>query len=1127
MPKPYLDIFGDWYYTKTQGSNKSRSLGIDTVLNFYQKYVLPPEKQTAILEKFSAVFGVDYLFGDKNGVFGSDGKGVDVCRPADVAEILPYLEMRLKTIETEKNIIPGTGSSVYKNRLDRIKKNIERYIVLMKSSNSQKMKVCEQVKGIEEPMTDQDMLQYLAKVLYYGIYPEKAEANIKKCVTDFRSLPMKGTLNTLLAELKARDADKLLSFLKMASVAVASLPGRAADMTSIKIHLTELFDKLKPGLGTSSFSGEGALDKQLETALKGTDKESIMMNAKKANVSVALEEEINKILQSGKTYPPEIVALLKLLKERKINQFIIELNKQYNGYDAQIEKLKKDLNEIIGKLDKDSQDVEEQHKHTVLSRLRRLLGKKPITSAGPVAAVEEMREVPTGKKSDEEENGIGEISNMNIGLGKEFPETFEGVNPIVRFRKVITPEKVGFFSNVIKKMKNEGKPSIEEVNAIDAITKEDDKKLKELEDKNAALVKEIEELKRKAAEIPGVEPGVEKLVRILREADETLSIDDMIERVKKINEGAVSDEVVAELNKLINKYEDALKKQYNVKELLEAIKSLKMLCDAKGEVPSLASTNSELNEEIERLGEGIEENQGNLETMMKDDIKEEYLNTITALVRNDLIHLGMLMNIAGEYGEEKDQIERNIEVIDKLGVPDGLDFDDLFMEVLTQLVYADAPQIDVATVDDEDLKPLLMEVAKLILFMSIGGEGLAFLKNYDAIEFVFNKLKPLMQDETKLNVKEPAIIIEADAASIMLPPAQYRDARINRAEYVDNVVNANKLLELDADKKEFTVIDDMDEDIKTIHESNPQLMNSPLFSRRQLVNLFIALIKKLKGIGNGVEKKEETKDAKEEPQQPNNEELTNENLEIIENLSDVGEVEEEINKGAELNPFAETRIPEIVEETPEVTIANAYTALNETDEISDGLQRQTGTRSLIQEQPEINLMKGEKVAKKKVDVGAPLMQIRQEAAVPIIDENQIESDERLKERRAEMEANERGFTPRKERRLSKEFSQRLTAEVPEPDMTAPPLPRAEQLPNIPAGVGILPEHPVNVKRRKNTSMRLKKLFNTNVPVNNSFEFGKASSKVPVGEDIYGASGEKRGFEPTKPRGKGFKLTKKK
>jgi hypothetical protein len=104
MSKPYLDIFGDWYYTKTQGSNKSRSLGIDTVTNFYQKYGLPPEKQIAVLEKFSTAFGVDYLFGDKNGVFGSDGKGVDICRPADIADIIPYLEMRLKTIENYKNI---------------------------------------------------------------------------------------------------------------------------------------------------------------------------------------------------------------------------------------------------------------------------------------------------------------------------------------------------------------------------------------------------------------------------------------------------------------------------------------------------------------------------------------------------------------------------------------------------------------------------------------------------------------------------------------------------------------------------------------------------------------------------------------------------------------------------------------------------------------------------------------------------------------------------------------------------------------------------------------------------------------------------------------------------------------
>jgi uncharacterized protein YkvS len=1017
MSKPYLDIFGDWYYTKSQTSNKSRSLGIDTVTNFYQKYGVPADKREQVLQKFSTVFGSDYLFGDKNGVFGSEGKGVDICRPADVLDILPYLEMRLKTIETEKNIIPGSGVSVYKNRLDRIKKNIERYIALMKSAGP-KMKVCEQVKGIEEPMTDQDMLQYLTKVLYFGIYPEKAEANIHKCVSDFRALPMKGALADLLAELKSRDADKLLSFLKMVSVAVASLPAESASMASIRLHLTELFDKLRPGLGTTSFSQEGPLDKQLQNALQQTDT-AALMNAKETSVSATLEEEIKKILESGKTYPSEIVSLLQLLKDRKINEFIAELNKQYDSYNAQIEELKKELNALIGKLNKDTEDVEEKHTYTVLARLRRILGKKPLSSPG--------------------------------GQGEE-EGRFEMINPITRYRAVVTPEKVGVFAGLVKKMKGEAKPAMKEINEIDAMTVDFDKKLAEMEAKNKQLMEEIEELKRKSAEMPDIKADVDKLVDVVGQGDVVGHVDSLVGEIEKINEGAVSDEVIAEINKLINKYEQASKKSYNIKELLEAIKNLRLLCEERAETPSVS--NAELDAELKRMEEEIERNMRARNGMAAIDAREQYLNIVTTLIKNDATHMGMLMDIAGEYEQTKSGLERNVEVAEKLAVPEGVDFNEIFIEILDRLVYADAPRFDELRVDEEDLEKTMIEVAKLIMFMSAGGEGLVRLENYEIGVDV-----GLLVEESALNGKEPAVGIGEAGVVIMTPPAVYNNIQMDIGEFKRAVVGTGKVRALNVEKKEIVDADDDGVDIEGLRG---------VYSRRQLVNLLIALIKKYRETGSfkkrddALPEEKVEEEEKEEEEKEETEEVPTKDF--VEDLA-----REEVEVEGEVIP-AETIAEETEEPMEETPI----------------------------EEP-INLMEGEPMKKEKVDIGIGPRQVDVgvKPAVELLKEREPLPEANIPQRKPATKRTKKNFRgslarsnkPRVRNYTDADFTEFTDANFPAR------LPKPEELPNIPASEGEVPEHFTGVAKKEAAAKRLKNIFNSNIPVNNSVNFSKRAFKL--------------------------------
>jgi hypothetical protein len=1050
--KPYLDVFGDRYYTRPNNSNKSRSVGVKNAVDFYDKYKVSAEKQQEVLGKFSNIFGSEYLFGDKTGAFGSAGQGASVCRPDEIKDVMPYLKNRIETLEIDINLLPGSGPSLEKNRLAGIKGNIERYVALMESSNSTKMKACEIINGIENPMNDAEMLQYLAKVLYFGIYPEKAAPNIRKCVADIRGLKMDGTLKNLLTELKKQETDKMLAFLKMASVAVASVSGsKSTEAVSFRSRLSAFFDKLKPGVGKKAFSGTEPLPEQFKAAVAATGVEGVM-NAKKDAIPPSLEEEINRILRANKTYPLEIVALLTLLRHGNIAEFVAKLNELFNIYDEQIKELKAELDEKIAKLDKNSADLTERESHTILSRLRRILGKKPADAPAvpdAVDAVSAAAAVPEGPS----------IANVYPEKGNG---TFSMENPIKKrkdvYQEVVPPEKVGFWLSLLKKTPKGQPLPVEAVKKIDETTKDIDAKLKAAEAKVAELEEEIAKLKSN----PAITPDVERLTKLIQE-NPSVSVDDIINKIKQVDADVqvAPDEAVKKINQMINELEEikqkGMKTEYNIKGLLEAIKALKKkICD----VP--VNMTPEEEEGFKKLQEEINANMqihNQFIDKFKEDYKEEYLNIITKLVKNDMTHMGMMRDIVAQYQPEAQS--DNSEMKEALGVPDDLEFNDVFIEILNRLKYAgDVPQFNDLVVPDNKVKSLLMEVAKLILIMSQTTEGFIMLKNHESFEFIFKLLDKTLIKEKELISSEPVLLFHYDRAIILVHPLDVKNKIVSSEEYITNVFEFNKLMELNMSTLEINPVDGAD-----LKKSD--IAQSFLFSRRQLINLFIELLKKYRGI-SGPAKAVPTKKFDElNNDVENGEEVVNfleENDAVVPQVVENSEANNEEDNDKEIETFEPVSFGQVapppstsVAETPAVTIANAYNALDNDEITNENVNIIDNLGAVEEVKPEINLMKSTSPEKKK----------------------------------------KIGIHPAQSRHTSHyktEFNQRLAAESTKP--ATPLVVNPKNLPNIPEGTGKPENHPHNVTRRKKASERLTKILKNNLTNSNS-EIGTYQSQLKV------------------------------
>jgi hypothetical protein len=807
--KQYLDIFGDWYYTKEQTSNKSRALGIDTLSNFFDKYRIKPEDRTAVLDKFSAIFGRDYLFGSSN--------DVQVCRPMQIKEIIPYLNNRIETIKDDIKTNSIYGRSVYLSRLESISKNIKNYVTLMESSNSESLQLCEDIKLRDTTMSSEEMLSYLVKVLYYGLYPKEASDNIKKCVNDFRILPENDLLKKLVSNIKKKDTDGIIEFLKLVSVVVTSIPkDQASDIKTIREHLTYIFDRLSSDVGKNAFVNNSELLDQLKDALSKISADDIAKSSSEI-ISPDFKSLIEKLATENIEYDDDIKNMIDLLAKNDFKGFVTAV-KSYKQ--AQIPpEVKRRMDAVISQLKKEKDDE-------IAAEIKQQAQKAQYQ-------VKKMYDNPLFK-------------------GKIPPPIDKGMFDIIsKLEKALEESKkkdvdIDVLKNKIVELETEIRVFGDNINALKG----------ELEQKSTLIeqLKTVEKADNKIKYIARIFKGIEQsgLISpdnkvILTEAIKLLNKDiltaDDINRLDHLLTEAiiptVSDE---ELDAIMNDLElrETIKKyDANVKDILESIKLFKQFISRNKE-----STINSINHNIREIDE-LERNIKERERLLNDKAKEyelnkkhNYLNILIKLTTNPDIKSAMIKQIASKYSnlsKTNENIMSNLQ--NELGIPDDIKISDIFDEILnifSKDVLAGDLLKEMNNMSKDQIHRHLYNLSIIILYLSSAiPSGIIELEGMS--EDMINTIK-LLEGEEKFMYSEKVLAYINDIYYILSLPFKMNDSTITKNDLI-NEVELNKTIINIGSNEINTNFNKYDESIRD------ELRQTMIYSKYQIISIFITLLK--------------------------------------------------------------------------------------------------------------------------------------------------------------------------------------------------------------------------------------------------------------------------------------------
>lgn len=810
----YLDIFGDWYSLKPPTNRDRRGLGIGNIHDFYDKYKIPVEGREGIVATFTEVFGVPYLFGDSFSIINTkQNKGVPVCRPNDTQTMVKYLKNRIGSLDIEIQSAPV--DSVYKGRLQRIKMSIEAYVLLIEKS-SKYVKVCEKVPALEA-LSDDDMLQYLAKVLYYGIYPEKAETNIRKCVVSFREMPNKGEVEKLIKVLKKKDSDKLLSFLEMVAVAVASLPkGESKMIAYIRQHLTEILQQIQPG---ASLPGNANVLRELRDALKMLPGGATLSGAP-IKISDDFRGEMQKIINSRSNYPKEIKDILILLRDRRLDEFIAAVDAFRKAEEKPVmQPFVQEAKKHISAIRRDSDIVRE---------VKRLLTLTPYINQA-LTRIGTAR--PENKRLHKEAKDIG-IEMVSVAKAAE-KEANAGIKTPDLSKKVTELET--------------------RIKVLQQNISEGEKEIKMLKDRIKRLLK----LRNEKPEIEKKNPGIwTKFLGLIKrdpakgeealkkaEEDNDLSEENVanLHNFFEENEYGLTPEEEKEVEEELNELISGPDKNQTIRNLLTQLSIfIKMLNDTKNVECEDEDMKAHLDEVVAQLEKAKAEHAAEIEGLRKSK-KEDYLDIIQTLVLNPFTRESITQQISNKMRKGNLNSTANIE--DELGVPEDIKGQQVFMDILTKILFYEGTNIsdnvinDIGAMTKDELKENIIVYAKLIMYLSSHlPEGINALEGMGLQEAV-----KLLEPEDSVDANEPGLsYIDIDNMYILIP----NKTLVNDSnEKGQNMASADYIGQLQDTSHVFNSTNNSVEESQGLADKiKENIKEGGIYSRRQIVNVFITLL---------------------------------------------------------------------------------------------------------------------------------------------------------------------------------------------------------------------------------------------------------------------------------------------
>jgi hypothetical protein len=806
--KPYLDIFGDWYYTKDQTGNKSRALGIDTLSAFFDKYKIEQEKRTATLEQFSNIFGREYLFGSSN--------DINVCRPKQITDIIPYLKNRIETIKDDIKNYSTFGRSVQLSRLRTISKNMANYVTLMESSNSESLQLCEDIKLSSSIMSDEEMLSYLTKVLYYGLYPKEANDNIKKCITDFRALPENDILKKLIANIKKKDTDGIVSFLKLVSLVATSIPKQqTSDIQTIREHLTFIFDRLSSDVGSNAFKNNEDLLDQLKSALSKISAEDIH-NASSQIIPGDFKGLIERLAAENIKYDDRIKDMLELLSKNDFKGFVNAV-KSYTQSEPPME-VKRRMDVVMKQLKEEKNaeiaaEIKEQARRAQY-QIKKMYENPMIKGEIPLPIDKKMFDIISKLEKE-----LTELKKKDLDVG-----AFKG-----RITELETEIKI--FGDNINKLKAELVAKNELIEQLKTVDKSSNK-LQYI----ARIFKGIEQSQIVSPENKVI---MTEAINILNK--EELTPNDIKRLNQLLNEAIIPTVSSEELDNIMNELEAkevATAYDIKIKDILNAIKLFKLHIEKDKEI-NINNSKSLINE-IDNLEKDIRERELLLETKTKeyeDNKKHNYLNVLIALTANPETRSALIKQIANKHtnlSKSDENIMSNLQ--GELGIPEDIKITDIFDEILNIFEPGKLNDLikEAENMSKEELHNHLYNLSIIILYLSSAlPEGILELEGVpnDMIKTI-----KLLEGEDKFMHSEKAIAFINDLYYILSLPFKMTDNTLKKDEII-NEVPLNKTT-INASTNEINRgFNDYDETIRD------NLMESNIYSKQQIVSVFITLLK--------------------------------------------------------------------------------------------------------------------------------------------------------------------------------------------------------------------------------------------------------------------------------------------